>query len=106
MNILKSKKDAWMRFLNQYLVTVGNGYLEYRRILKEEGLDKVVTLWKDFVNTQLELDNITVEQRDSWHEYYPRPLQLIIATRKYRGEPTGKPKGNPNWIKAKQERNA
>lgn len=103
MSILITRTKAWQRFLNQFLVTSGNGYLEYRRLLKID-IQLVIDKWLVFVDNQYELDNISEHQHTQWKKHYPLPIQHIQATRRYRGPPTGGRVGNPNWIRAKEER--
>ena len=102
MNILKNRKLAWARFLEQWLSdNDGQGHREYRRLLREEGLDSVISEWVDFINYQYSLDNISESQYTAWQTSYPIQIQWVIATRKHRGEPAYEINRNPKVDKDK-----
>lgn len=91
-----NRKQAWMVFLNQYLVTHGDGYLEYRRLLAID-IQLVIDKWIEFIDNQYKLENINESQHTQWNIYYPVQIQRLIAVRKIRGDPSGLPSGNPNF---------
>jgi len=107
---LNSKPRAWVVFLNQFLVTngagvqSGAGYDMYRKILKEDGLDVLLELWKEFTIEQYVQENISRDQLVKWNRFPPPVLRNLVDVRKNRGEPTGKPRGNPMFKVWAEER--
>jgi len=88
VNILKSRKLAWARFIEQWLGNNdGTGKKEYKKLLREEGLDAVIEEWIDFINYQYSIDNISESQYTMWKTSHPIQIQWVRASRRYRGEP-------------------
>jgi hypothetical protein len=105
MSTIRNRKDAWNKFKEQWLGSNdGTGNKVYRSLLKSEGLDYIISEWRKFVDNQYFFDYISESQHLGWQTSFPLQIQWLISTRKYRGDVTGAPRGNPNWIKAKQER--
>jgi len=86
--IITSRRLAWIRFLEQWLGNNdGQGKKIYRKLLREKGLDYIITQWVEFVEYQFSLDNISSSQHTMWKTSYPIQIQWLIASRKYRGDP-------------------
>lgn len=100
MSTIRNKALAWVKFKEQWLgENDGTGDKVYRTLLRAEGLEGVIKEWELFVDNQYELEYISESQHEGWQTSFPKQLQWLKATRKYRGEPNGKPTGNPNFRK-------